>query len=589
MKRQPLLFCCLFFIAGILFYEHVKVSDVTVRILLAISFSGFLLHLFRNFFLFRLRNLSLFVFFFAFGVFMHSVNEATPKLPEFDRNKNFVFKITKKLNSNERNRRYETVVYQDEKSAASVLSVPKTEPEPDFKHYYRSKIYLNRTEPPANDFQFDYSKYLRRSGIYFQGFVPEGFDVAERKNLTFGEIIKQKRLEVLQKIDRKTMSPKTREFMKGIVLADRTEMDAETVRDWTKTGLVHILAISGSHIVIIFGIFLFVFRRLFPFRKKSFAIVCSLVFIWLFAVFIGYGNSVVRSCLMITVYFIYVLLQRKPDLLHSMSLAALIILSLDTQQLFDVGFQLSFIAVLGIFWLNQPVLKRLPEKRSAASKFMMNVFSISFAAQIATLPLVLYYFHQYSLVSIAANLVVIPFSEVAIILSLIMTLIIGLNFSCFPLEFIYDYFIQFLLKVIKFFSSVDFLYFENIPMSAVEAILLLIAIYFLRKIILKRDVESMLKFLTVILIFFGVRVGLNLYSHKKDEVFVASFFKEKLLISKKRDYATFYLKENTDREKVKKFIIDSYLNSRRISDFKVKIIPTDTREITIEGRTYQLK
>jgi competence protein ComEC len=65
---------------------------------------------------------------------------------------------------------------------------------------------------------------------------------------------------------------------------------------------------------------------------------------------------------MLTVYFIYVLLQRKPDLLHSLALSAFIILINDSQQLFDVGFQLSFLAVLGIYWLNQPILNYLPSR-----------------------------------------------------------------------------------------------------------------------------------------------------------------------------------------------------------------------------------
>jgi competence protein ComEC len=95
----------------------------------------------------------------------------------------------------------------------------------------------------------------------------------------------------------------------------------------------------------------------------------------------------VRSGLMLSIYFVYVLLQRKPDLLHSLSLSAFIILIFDTQQLFDVGFQLSFCAVLGIYWLNQPILNYFPIQDNWFKKLIFNTISISVSAQLATLPL----------------------------------------------------------------------------------------------------------------------------------------------------------------------------------------------------------
>ena len=97
-----------------------------------------------------------------------------------------------------------------------------------------------------------------------------------------------------------------------------------------------------------------------------------------FAVFIDYGSSVVRSCLMLTFYYVMILLQRKPDLLHSMALSGLIILIADTQQLFDIGFQLSFLAVFGIYWLNRPVLNCLPKARNSVHDFFFRYSVLHF-------------------------------------------------------------------------------------------------------------------------------------------------------------------------------------------------------------------
>ncbi len=181
--------------------------------------------------------------------------------------------------------------------------------------------------------------------------------------------VKQIRLDFLQRIDSSMLSTESRDFLKGIILADRTDMDAGISADFTKTGLVHFLAISGTHMIIIFWLIMFFLKRCFPLRLRNVAVIISLLLIWCFAVFIDYGSSVVRSCLMLTFYYIMVLLQRKPDLLHSMALAGLIILMLDTQQLFDIGFQLSFLAVFGIYWLNRPILNCLPKARNNIHDF----------------------------------------------------------------------------------------------------------------------------------------------------------------------------------------------------------------------------
>ena len=197
------------------------------------------------------------------------------------------------------------------------------------------------------------------------------------------------------------------------------------------------LAISGSHMAIIFWLILLLLKPIFPANFRCVPIVISLIFIWLFAIFIDFGSSVIRSCIMISAYYFYVLLQRKPDLLHAMAISGLAILIFDTNQLFDVGFQLSFIAVFGIFWLNEPILKYLPKPKNNVQNFLVNVVSISIAAQLATLPLVIFYFHQYSLISVIANLVVIPFSEVIIVFALLMTILLGFGFEISWLKALY--------------------------------------------------------------------------------------------------------------------------------------------------------
>ena len=592
MNKQPLLILWICFIFGILISEKLSLSTALVNVFLSFSFLFLVFSFLKIHFFFKIKDFVLSIFFLGLGVFAHELHNKEQVLPNFPSSSEVVFTLDKKLNSNEKNKRYEVKILKVNEESVDlglVLSVPKEEKELDFKHFYKAEIYLNKVKANAQDFGFDYQKYLGRKQIYFQGYAPNSFQVAEKENLTFSEKIKQKRLEVLQNIDQAKLSEKSKEFTKGIILADRTEMDRETVEDFSKSGLVHILAISGSHMAIIFWLILLLLKPIFPANFRNVPIVISLIFIWLFAIFIDFGSSVIRSCIMITAYYFYVLLQRKPDLLHAMAISGLAILIFDTNQLFDVGFQLSFIAVFGIFWLNEPILKYLPKPKNNVQNFLVNVVSISIAAQLATLPLVIYYFHQYSLISVIANLVVIPFSEVIIIFALLMTILLGFGFEISWLNTLYDSGVQLVLKVIHFFASLDVFFFKNIPMHWSEVIVLFSMIYFLRRFLTRHHLKSLIKVGFLVILFLMLRIGFNYYENSQSEILVHEFFKEKIISVKEKDKVVFFVKNSKNLEKQKKYIIEPYLVARRVNDFKIIFVPQNVKFLVINEKNYSVE
>ena len=592
MNKQPLLILWICFIFGILISEKLSLSTALVNVFLSFSFLFLVFSFLKIHFFFKIKDFVLSIFFLGLGIFAHELHNKEQVLPNFPNSSEVVFTLDKKLNSNEKNKRYEVKILKvnDEiNHLGLVLSVPKEENELDFKHFYKAEIYLNKVKANAQDFGFDYQKYLGRKQIYFQGYAPNSFQVAEKENITFSEKIKQKRLEILQNIDQAKLSEKSKEFTKGIILADRTEMDRETVEDFSKSGLVHILAISGSHMAIIFWLILLLLKPIFPANFRNFPIVISLIFIWLFAIFIDFGSSVIRSCIMITAYYFYVLLQRKPDLLHAMAISGLAILIFDTNQLFDVGFQLSFIAVFGIFWLNEPILKYLPKPKNNIQNFFVNVISISIAAQLATLPLVIYYFHQYSLISVIANLVVIPFSEVIIIFALLMTILLGFGFDISWLNAFYDSGVQLVLKVIHFFASLDVFFFKNIPMHWSEVIVLFSMIYFLRRFLTRHHLKSLIKVGFLVILFLMLRIGFNYYENSQSEILVHEFFKEKIISVKEKDKVVFFVKNSKNLEKQKKYIIEPYLVARRVNDFKIIFVPQNVKFLVINEKNYSVE
>lgn len=588
LHKEPLLILLVCFVLGIFAQDYFYWSEGNVFIVLIGSF--FLLSLFflKNFYVFRFRSNLLGILFFSLGIFSHFLHSQKPELPVLKGKENITFKMTKKLNSNEKNRRYEIIGWKDKELFKSVLSYPKSERELDFNHYYKAEVYINKLEKPYRDFQFDYAKYLSRKGIYFQSYLPNSIGVGERNDLSFSEKIRQKRLNILAKIDQTSLDKRSREFMKGIILADRTEMDKATVRDFRNSGMMHILAISGTHMAIIFGVILLVLNFLFPPKFRRHKIVLALLLIWSFAVFIDFGNSVVRSCVMISAYYMFVLLQRKTDLLHSMAIAGFVILAANTNQLFEVGFQLSFVAVFGIYWFNQPILKYLPQPKNKFQNFMVNIFSISMSAQLATIPLLIYYFHQYSFISVIANLVIIPFAEIVIVFSLIMVILIGLSFNFLWIENLYNVVVKGTLKLIHFFGEVDFAMNEMLPMTLLEMVLLFSVLYFLRFMIKKMSIKSFSKVLYFLLVFIALRIMLNYRATKIEEVLVHEFFKENIVSAKEGGKVTFYISQNADQEKLKQYIIEPYLTSRRTKEFVVKVLPENISTIDINGKNYNV-
>lgn len=574
MNKQPLLLIFLCYVFGIFFCDVRPISIHQTLFLMGFALVFIMLSFFKVKILKELKNYSLGFLFFSVGVFSHYWHSKDAEISIFEGKQTIVFQIDKKLSSNKKYRKYEVLAKVEENEINAILYVPKEEKQLNFKNYYQTKAYINKVESPNTDFQFDYAKYLARKGIYYQSFATNEILEAPKNRLTISEKIRQKRLEILDMIDESKLPKREREFLKGIILADRTEMDAEMVSDFNKSGLVHFLAISGTHLAIVFWLILYLLKPIFPAKFRRISIVLSLLFIWSFTIFIDYGSSVVRSCLMITAYYSFILLQRKPDLLHAMAIAGFSILIFDTHQLFDVGFQLSFVAVFGIFWLNTPILKNFPRAKNKIQDFLFNVVSVSLAAQIATLPLVIFYFHQYSFLSILANIIIIPFSEVIIVFSLLMTVLFAIKIELSWLSFIYEKLVDFLLKSIHFFAEQDWFFHKNIPLNTVEVIILFMVIFLLRGLFLHQS-KALLRVLGFALLFFMVRIFTNFYQFNTSETLFLEHFNQKIIIQKEGSKAIFWVSEMADDELLKRFMIEPYVTFRRVERYEVKVVSND--------------
>ena len=579
MNKQPLFVCTLGFILGICFQDYFNLSQswAISGIILAIILFG--LGNIKTLFFDKIKSVFLLFLFFSLGIFIHFLNSQPEQLPVLTKNKpiNIVFKLEQKLNSNEKNRRYEIQILNFKNPFSAVISIPKNQQELNFLHIYNTKAYLNPTEKPQHDFQFNYQKYLARQKIFVQGYIPNEISAIPKTELSFTDRIKHQRWILLNRIEQSSLQPQNKALLKGIILADRTEIDKEITQNFTRTGLIHILAISGSHMAIIFLLILFFLKPIFSIKYKNVPIYLSLLAIWVFAILIDYGNSVMRSCIMISIYYVMIFLQRKPDLLHSIALSALLILTWDTHQLFNIGFQFSFIAVLGIFWLYQPIIQLFGKVKNHILRFTLNSFALSFSTQLAVIPLVIYYFHQFSWLSIFINTISIFISQAFIIFSFIICILFGFNLAVDEILNIYDLSASFFLNMIAFFSRWDFSFLQNIPLNFIELSILLFIVYFLREIFVRPNLKIFLKSLFLGLLFALTRICYNFYWEQKDEVLSHSLYQQNLISVKKGKQITFILSETINQSKAQEFIINPYFSSRRAEFLEIKILPKGTK------------
>jgi len=231
---------------------------------------------------------------------------------------------------------------------------------------------------------------------------------------------------ILKLLDTAIRDNDTRGFVEAVVLGDRSDMDKETLNDFTTSGVAHILAVSGFNVAIV-SLVVAQLLRLFGIYWHRTRIGITMLMVFLYSAIVGFEPSVVRALLMIELYLLALLLERKPDPLNIIASAALVELLIRPYDLFDVSFQLSYSAVLGLVllapkirWLLGLEEETLLQGRSAErillqnrfSKKFLEAFALSLGASLASYPIIAAHFYRMSFIGLAANLPLIPLSAI---------------------------------------------------------------------------------------------------------------------------------------------------------------------------------
>jgi competence protein ComEC len=350
-------------------------------------------------------------------------------------------------------------------------------------NYLKLTGYYYKGREERNPGEFDYDAYLKSKGILGILSINDtsSIKVINQQTDFFKNLIHQTRKKIDWQI-KKYQSPETASLLRGLLLADRGEINYQTKQQFINAGVVHVLAVSGLHVGYIILIFLFLFGRFNLFLRSILTIVGLLCFMFI----TGVPPSVFRATVMAIVIFIAYLTNRSTNLFNSISIAALIILIINPNEIYNPGFQLSFAAVLSIA-LVYPFLEKHITSWNIQSKileFFIVLAGVSLSAQIGTLPFTLMYFNKFSIIALFTNLIVIP-TIGFIIATAVVTLTIS---SLLPVIAIYfatanDLITKWTLSLIKFSGDLSFSHVNIYNYTLTDLILfylmLVILIYYL--------------------------------------------------------------------------------------------------------------
>ena len=312
---------------------------------------------------------------------------------------------------------------------------------------------LNIPEKPTFPYIFDYNLYLQRENIYTI-FYQQNFEFIETKPNKIKQISLKVRDSIENRID-KFFKGSISAILKSMVTGNKSLLDKDIKEDFINTGLIHILVISGLHIGFCAAIFMFCFK-LFG-LKLNYIYLFTIPTLFFYTLLTGANPPAIRAAIMFSCLLTALMLNREPLIYNALALAALIILIFNPQSLFTASFQLSFLATFGIVYLYPKFSVCFGKIKNKYISFIWDIVCVTLSAQIALIPLLIFYFGKISIISFILNLIIVPI--VPIVIALFFAFYISTFISCYislTISLLLSYILKFILCIINYSASLDY-------------------------------------------------------------------------------------------------------------------------------------
>lgn len=347
---------------------------------------------------------------------------------------------------------------------------------------YGSTIIINKPLTPVkssgNPGAFNYKQHCIFSKIGYQAYLQQKDFVVIAGSETRGlqKLIFTCRQQILNTLTKYIKGVKEQALAEALLIGYKDDLDKDLVQAYSNTGVIHIIAVSGMHLGIIY---LLLSRLVQPFRKKRNARLTSavvmLAILWAFSLLAGAGPSVIRSAVMFSLMIIGDAFSKRNAVYNNLAASAFLLLCWNPFWLWDAGFQLSYAAVLSIVLFFKPVYNLMfVQNKLLDGIWKLNAVTLS--AQLLTLPFTIYHFHQFPNLFLLANLVAVPLSSILLIGEIILCCISFIPLLAAPIGGAINFLVQFMNDFIERISALPFASWPHLYINVPQALLLMLII-----------------------------------------------------------------------------------------------------------------
>lgn len=371
---------------------------------------------------------------------------------------------------------------------------------------------VREVTPPRNPGEFDYRAYLYRKGITGQVYLKDEdwIDLQANKANPIYAFSYRFRDVLLASLQRSGLSDNEFGVAAAILLGYDDNLADEVRKNYVAAGSMHILCVSGMHVGIIFLLSSFLFGFLNRKKwQKTVKHLLLLVLIWFYALIAGLSPSVMRASLMISFVIIGEMINRKGFIINSLAASAFILLCVNPYNLFEIGFLLSYAAVLGIVVLQKPIYSLLYFKNKLLDK-AWNITAVALAAQISTIPFTLFYFNQFTTYFWLSNLFMTPISFVVVISGMVLLLVSWIPYVSTFVGYLVWGAVYVMNWVVEQVESLPFSIIKGLYVSEFEFAMLLLAFVLLLLMVSMQKRRLFIPMLSALLLVM-VSVTLRLY------------------------------------------------------------------------------
>lgn len=513
--KFPLIGFILFFVLGILVLPIFKQHMSLVLIGLGLSFlSAVIFH----FFIKTTPTKSLFSgFILVSGFFLGILTAYThkdsvypnhyTKLNLLSESKHqFQVKLLEQLKSTQKNNRYLVEVKAIDGATCmgkTIVNFSKKTSLPKFSFgeiiLLEATYYENKTS--FNPYQFDYGCYLENQEIYAQCYVSNKAILKIGIENDIVSLLSNFRERLIHKIEPFFRSKDNLSVFKALLLGQQQDISPDIVKDYQYAGAVHILSVSGLHVGFIM---LFIQALLKPFPNNSkgrFLKLISILFaLFTFSILAGMSPSVIRSVVMFSFLAVGLYLKRTVNIYHTILISLFLILVFKPSFLYDIGFQLSYVALFFIVWL-QPIFLSVWNPKQKLIQYVWETITISFAAQIGTVPISLYYFHQFPGLFFITNVLILFLVGIIMIVGLILLIVTIVLSNPFFLTQLIEWLIQLLNTIIHKVASLEDFVIKDIAFNQLLLATLYLSIFCIVLYFKNKNYKSLTFAIITILLF----------------------------------------------------------------------------------------